>query len=132
MTITPNAWRFPLERMAPFSGDGRLYLAFDHLIAAKAERLLLVPMWLTAGDLRRAVPGCPCPWEDVLAILQEAPEAVRPLRPAQVLEDQRTAPLVSLADWGWRLERFTLPGGVKPLRRVVHESGVCFAPVLGG
>lgn len=119
--------------LASLSADQRLHRAFDHLIAATPGSLLLCPVWLSAGDLSSVIDGCPVPWDEIDGVLADPPDGVRPLGPAEALSAATgIAPLILLFPWGWRDETFRLPLHHKPLRRLVHESGLRYAMAGGG
>jgi len=58
-----------IDILRGFSADGRLYRAFDHLIAARHGSLLMVPLIVLQGRFDGVVDGCPVPWEEVCAVL---------------------------------------------------------------
>lgn len=118
----PAFLRLPLETLASFSQDGRVFRSFDHLILAKHGALLLVPVWAATGDLRRVVDGCPVPWEEVFDVLDAPAMGVSVGDPAVV-----PSPLRALAGDDWQLQLFRLARREKKTRRFVHSSGIRFA-----
>lgn len=69
MMAHPNALYLHISALAPFSADGTIYRAFDHLIASRMGTVLLAPIHAVQGDLTQVVDGCPVPWEEVGAVL---------------------------------------------------------------
>lgn len=66
----------PIEHLRLFSGNGLVYHAFDHFIAARFGTLLIVPPRLVVGDLDEVVvQGCPVPHEEVYAVLEYSCES---------------------------------------------------------
>jgi len=59
----------PIDRLRLFSADGHVYQAFNHLIAARNGTLLLVPPALVLVGGGEIVSGCPVPYDEVLAVL---------------------------------------------------------------
>ncbi len=118
----PAFLRIPLETLLPFSHDGRAFRSFDHLIFARVGCLLLVPVWMGAGDLRRVVDGCPVPWEEAFDVLDAPALGV-------TMGDQVCVPkpLLALAAEGWQQQVFRLARRVETTRRFVHSSGIRFA-----
>lgn len=53
-------------------GGGRLYWAFQHLIAARPGSVLLLPDRKAVGPLAAARQACPVPYDQVLAALDPA------------------------------------------------------------
>lgn len=115
--------RLPLETLLPFTQDGRVFRAFDHLILARVGALLLVPVWRVAGDLRRVIDGCPVPWEEVCDVLDAPALSVVACDPADAL--------VRLSPTGWQREFFHLARrDNRRVKRLVHPAmGLRFAEV---
>lgn len=117
---------FPLRAIAGLSEDGTVYRAFNYLVAYRHGELLLVPVAMGGGDLRRVVDRCPIPWEEVCAVLDSPPEDPTPLSPEVFARN-----LPAVAAWraeGWTIDHIAL--GASPrrvLKRYVHFSGVRFA-----
>lgn len=126
---------FPLERLRLFSADGLVYRAFEHLIAARMDTLLLVPVHLVTGPWHlpsgrpAVVDGCPVPWEEVHAVLKY------PV----------THPLTQPAKWNVDIELKYLGidasaceldaiapmvNGEEKVLRMVHPCGVRYAVVM--
>jgi len=66
-----------IDRIRLFSGNGEVYRAFHHLVAARVGTLLMVPLHLVVGRCDGVVDGCPVPWEEVYAVMEYP--AVHPL-----------------------------------------------------
>lgn len=120
----PAFLRLPLETLAGFSHDRRVFRSFDHLILPGVGSLLLVPIWAAEGDLRRVVDGCPVPWEEVCDVLDSPALGVSVGDPGVV-----PAPLRALAGDDWQLQLFCLARREKKTRRFVHSSGIRFADI---
>lgn len=118
----PAFFRLPLETLAGFSQDGRVFRSFDHLILPKNGELLLVPVWAATGDFRRVIDGCPVPWEEVFDVLDAPAMGVSVGDPEIV-----PSPLRALAGDDWQLQLFRLARREKKTRRFVHSSGIRFA-----
>lgn len=58
------------DALQRFSGDGKLYRAYDHLIAATHGMLLMAPLIVVQGRFTNVVDGCPVPWEEVFAVIE--------------------------------------------------------------
>lgn len=108
----------PLNSLAPFSEDGRVFRSFGRLILARQGSVLLVPVALVQGDLTRVIDGCPVPWEEVADVLDAPP------LPKAGIPDLVPA-LQGVFPSGWRGERFALgPDGLIGSRFVHEVSGV--------
>jgi hypothetical protein len=121
---------FPLVdagRLANFSGDGRLYRAFDHVVAALHGSVLLVPMYRAAGDLSGLVDGCPVPWDEVDEVLRSERGAEHAFDFDGDRYGPRVMALAALARDGWTLDFMRLRGSAQLVWRLVHRSGVRFA-----
>lgn len=120
----PAFLRLPLESLCRFSHDGRAFRSFDHLIFARMGVLLLVPVWMASGDLRRVVDGCPVPWEEAFDVLDAPALGV-------TVGDQASIPqpLLSLVGDGWQQQVFKLARRGTTSRRFVHHTGIRFAEV---
>lgn len=57
------------DALQRFSADGKLYRAYDHLIAATHGMLLMAPLIVVQGRFTDVVDGCPVPWEEVFAVI---------------------------------------------------------------
>lgn len=121
----------PLPLLAAVSGDGRVWRAFDHLIAAGAGRLLCVPLHLARGELTGVVDGCPVPWEEALVVI-DAPFAAHPLAPACPADPPLLQALRLAVPWGWGQDWIRFGRGTSPVRRIGHESGLRYAVVEDG
>lgn len=128
--MTAKPLRISLSVIAAFSLDGRVFRAFDHLIAAGVGELLLVPVGLAEGDLRGVVDGCPVPWEEAWTTLDA------PLKQSVALDSElmqwRWARLLKVCRNGWQLDQIGLgnsAGAQKSLDRMTHLSGVRFVQI---
>jgi hypothetical protein len=120
----PALFRLPLGTLAGWSHDGRVFRSFDHLILPKPGALLLVPVWVASGDLRRVIDGCPVPWEEVFDVL-DAPAAGVSVGDPEVVP----TPLRALAGDDWQLQVFRMARRLRSTRRFVHSSGMRFADI---
>lgn len=118
----PALLRLPLETLLPFSHDGRAFRSFDHLIFSRMGFLLLVPVWMASGDLRRVVDGCPVPWEEAFDVLDAPAMGVTVGDQVRVPD-----PLLRLVGDGWQQQVFRLARRNDTTRRFVHTSGIRFA-----
>jgi hypothetical protein len=57
------------DTLQGFSADGRVYRAYDHLIAATHGMLLVAPLIVVQGRFHDVVDGCPVPWEEVYGLI---------------------------------------------------------------
>lgn len=118
----------PVSAIAAFSANGRVHRAFNHLIAAAPGTLLCVPLVLAAGDLRGVVDGCPVPWEEVWAVLDQPPAG--PIAVTQDLIAHSWPPLAAVLPPGWELDFVPLGRAPRPVcSRLTHPCGVRFAQV---
>lgn len=120
----PALLRIPLETLSAFSHDGRVFRSFDHLILARPGALLLAPVWVAVGDLRRVIDGCPVPWVEVFDVLDAPAAWVAVGEPGMV-----PAPLRRLSGDEWQVQGFRLALRGKTTRRFVHSSGIRFADI---
>lgn len=125
MMLHPSLFpRIHVSQLAPFSGDGRVYWAFDHLIVGQAGTLLLVPLWVVHGPIINAVHGCPVPWEEVFDVLH-----TERVKTAQAHVDRSPSHIVAalgeLVREMW-LQDFIHTGGALAAR-FSHVSGITFA-----
>lgn len=58
------------DALQRFSGDGKLYRAYDHLIAAANGTLLVAPIIVVQGRFHDVVDGCPVPWEEAYSVIE--------------------------------------------------------------
>lgn len=113
--------------MQRLAHGGTVWRAFDHLLAAAGDRLLLVPIGLMDGDLTQVVDGCPVPWAEVWAVLDaKNGYRTRELSPAQLAA---LAPLVAalLPPEGWVADIVPPGASVPTFSRVVSPHGVRLA-----
>lgn len=121
-----------VRTIAQFAGDGRVWRAFDHLLAAGPGRLLLVPVGLADGSLSAVTDGCPVPWPEVWAVLDA------PLREeAPALAPERLAALAPLAaahltPYGWVRDVVPAAAAVPTLTRLISPDGVRLALLGSG
>lgn len=125
--MPPALLRVPLETLATFSEDGRVFRSFDHLILAKPGSLLLVPPWLVRGNFAEVVDRCPVPWQEVWDVL-ESPAVDGPAG-LDGADDALPDFLPRLIDGAWAREFFRMTLRQEPLRRWVHTSGIRFSKV---
>lgn len=115
------------QQLADFSDDGRLYRAFNHVVAAQSGSVLLVPMYLVRGDLSGVVDGCPVPWEEVDDVLRVAPAAVHDFD----FEAEPYSPLLmrlaALFPGAWRLDFVNINRSTHAAWRLQHACGPRFA-----
>lgn len=125
-----NFPRTPLSVIAAFSLDGRVFRAFDHLIAAGVGELLFVPVHLAEGDLRGVVDGCPVPWGEVWAVL-DTPLSKGASLDGEALE-WNWPRLYQICNRGWQIDQIGLGnsrGERKSLDRLTHVSGLRFVQI---
>lgn len=118
--------------IAGFAADGRVYRAFDHLLAVGAADLLLVPLGRTTGDLRHVTDGCPLPWPEVWTVIDadpkdiaatlNAPGTAVPVPPEAMCADHPRLALIT--PYGWTLDLLA-----HRMERLTHVSGIRFARV---
>lgn len=117
----------PVNAVVKFAADGRVWRAFDHLLAAGPGRLALFPVGLCDGDLTRVVDGCPVPWPEVWAAI-DAPRGahVRALTPDALAQ---VAPMAAalLPPHGWVQDAVPALATVPTMRRLVAPCGVRLA-----
>jgi len=125
--ITP---RTPLFLVAAFSPEGRVFRAFDHLIAAGIGEMLLCPVHLAEGDLRGVIDYCPVPWEEAWAVLDT------PLDGAAAIDCETMSSqwprLARLHRSGWLADSIGLGNSVaqtKSIDRITHASGLRFVRI---
>jgi hypothetical protein len=117
--------------VARFSRDGRVWRAFDCLLAAGPGTLLLVPVGLAEGDLTRVVDGCPVPWPEVWAVLDAPAEQVRQLPPEALA---KLVPLAAawLTPFGWERDVVPARESVPTMTRLRAPDGVRLALLGAG
>lgn len=123
--------RVHVRQLAPFSGDGRVYWAFDHLVAARSGAVLLVPMWVVHGPLDGCVHGCPVPWDEVFDVLH-TPRHKAHQAPVAESASALVSALGDLTREMWMADSIITGGGIAA--RFSHVSGIVFAaaPDLAG
>lgn len=119
-----------VRTVARFAADGRVWRAFDHLLALGAGGLLLVPVGLGDGDLRCVTDGCPVPWPEVWAVLDAPPAAPRQVSPARLAALSPLA-AASFAPYGWVSEVVPAVGAVPTMLRLTAPDGVRLAMLRG-
>jgi len=125
--ITP---RTPLAMVAAFSLDGRVFRAFNHLIAAGVGELMFCPVHLADGDLRGVIDYCPVPWEEAWTVLDT------PLDDSVPVDFASTANhwprLAALHDTGWEYDQIAIGNSIsvqKTIERMTHASGLRFVRI---
>jgi hypothetical protein len=125
--ITP---RTPLILIASFAVDGRVFRAFDHLIAAGVGEILLAPMVVADGDLRGVIDYCPVPWEEAWTVLDTPLDEATPLDDVTLLRNWPR--LARLHRSGWQFDQISIgnsSGPTKSIDRVAHASGLRFVRI---
>ncbi len=116
----------PLQSIARFSHNGRVFRSFGRLLAVRSGALLAVPAMLGAGDFSAVVDGCPVPWHEVFAAVDtpSAPDS-RPLSADDLAAAQ---PLLAalFSPYGWTQDSIALGAGCRPVARVSSPDGVIF------
>lgn len=110
--------------VAGFAGDGRVYRAFNHLLASRPGEMLLVPLGRTVGDLRAVVDACPLPWAEVWAVLDAAPAAPALVPPESLCAEHPR--LAMITPYGWVRDALEIGA-----TRLTHASGIRFALAAG-
>lgn len=126
----PSASSIPLDLIAGFSATGRVYRAFDRLIAAQMGSVLLVPIWLSRGDLSGTVDGCPVPWDEIQDLLHLERVAVSDFALEPDTYSDQVIKMAALAKDGWSVDVIHVnrhPQG--RAWRFSHRSGICYAVV---
>ncbi len=115
-----------VSTVARFASNHKVWRAFDHLLAAGAGSLLLVPVGLAEGDLTTVVDGCPVPWPEVWAVLDAPAVRSEPLCEQALY---RCAPLaaVSFAPFGWVRDVVPARATVPTITRLTAPDGVLLA-----
>lgn len=125
--VAERLLQVPVSSVARFAVDGRVWRAFDHLLATGPGRLALFPVGLVDGDLTRVVDGCPVPWAEVWAVI-DAPEAPagRVLTPEALA---RLAPLAAahLPPHGWWMDVVPSRATVPTVTRLTAPCGARLA-----
>lgn len=124
----------PIEAMQLFANEGRVYRAFDHLIAARPGALMIVPIRLVTGSVQDVIDGCPVPHEEVYAVLEyQSADPVHCLRSTMPELTQ----INRLGYLGFDLYEFTVDrispmvnGHADNVLRLSHPSGVRYAVVM--
>lgn len=120
----------PLALIAEFSATGKVYRAFDHLIAAQMGSVLLVPICLSRGDLLATVDGCPVPWDEIHDLLHLERVAVSDFDLEPDAYSDQVIKLGALAKDGWSVDVINVnrhPDG--RAWRFCHPSGIRYAVV---
>lgn len=120
----------PIEQIAEFSATGKIYRAFDHLIAAQMGSVLLVPICLTRGDLLTTIDGCPVPWDEIHDLLHLGRVAVSDFDLDPDAYSDQVTKLFALSREGWTLDVISInrhPAG--RAWRFCHISGIRYAVV---
>lgn len=128
MMAHPNL--FPsinVSQLAAFAGEGQLFRAFDHVVAALHGSVLLVPMYRAAGDLSRMVDGCPVPWDELDDVLRVERRAVHAIDFAAERYSPLVMGLAELAPDGWDLDFMNVRGSQFQVWRFQHRCGIRFA-----
>jgi hypothetical protein len=128
MMALPN--QFPsiaAAQLAAFSADGRLYRAYNHVVAALHGCVLLVPLYLVRGDLSQLVDGCPVPWEEVDDVLRREPGATHVFDFAAEPYGALIRGVADLVPSGWSLDFVDINRSSHLAWRLMHWSGLRFA-----
>lgn len=119
-----------VSTIAAFSRDGRVFRAFGHLLAAAAGSVLCVPLALAGGSLRHVTDGCPVPWGEAFAVLDEPSRA--PVALPELTLAREFPLLAGIAPAAWASDWIGLgPGAPRPVLRLTHESGIRYAVARG-
>ncbi|MFH2082040.1 MAG: hypothetical protein ABIK08_11215 [Pseudomonadota bacterium] len=114
-------------QLATFSSDGRLYRAYNHVVAALSGAVLLVPMYLVRGELSGLVDGCPVPWEEVDDVLRMAPAATHAFDFAAEPYSPLVMGLADLFPGRWSLDFVNINRSSHHAWRLQHACGPRFA-----
>ena len=121
--------RTPLILIAAFAVDGRVFRAFDHLIAAGVGEILFAPVVIAEGDLCGVIDYCPVPWEEAWAVVDTPLDEARPLCDKDMTKWPR---LSRLHATGWSFDEISIgnsAGPNKSIERVSHNTGLRFARI---
>lgn len=115
--------------IAGFSGDGRVYRAFGHLLALHDgwPAVLLVPLGRSTGDLRHVTDGIPIPWHQAWSVIDTPPAEAQGVPPETMCADAPKLALIT--PYGWSVDHILLPGVEHVVQRLSHVSGIRFARV---
>lgn len=118
------AAQVPVAAVVAFAADGRVWRAFDHLLATGPGTLALFPVGLIDGDLTRVTDGCPVPWPEVWAVLDTpCTPWDRPL-PPEVLARLVPKAAAHLSPYGWTQDVVPARATVPSMTRLVAPCGV--------
>lgn len=121
-----------IDRVRAFANQGKVYRAFNHLIAARMGTLLMVPMQLIAGRCDDVIDGCPVPWEEVHAVLEYPVSSPRPKRNWPWYQDHvQQLKSLGLDPAACELDFISpMVKGEEKVLRVKHPCGVRYAVVI--
>ena len=128
--MNDSSLEISVSAIAGFSGDGRVFRAFGHLLGVGngGGTMFLVPLGRSHGDLRQVTDGCPVPWHEVVAVIDTPPTAAAPQLPETMCAHHPA--LALLTPYGWLLDRIAInPGDSASIERLTHVSGLRFARV---
>jgi len=115
------------DALQQFSANGRLYRAYDHLIAATHGTLLVAPLIVVQGRFHDVIDGCPVPWEEVYSVIEtEGEPFLMELAhmPTIHTEVKRLAPL-GLERSSWEFDFIGVHDNARRnILRLKHPSGV--------
>lgn len=128
MMAHPNAFYLHISALEPFSADGTIYRAFDHLIASRMGTVLLAPIHAVQGDLTQVVDGCPVPWEEVGAVLDAPFDQALDFGLADGFGyGPAVRQMARLAETGWDMAPLRLRPEASAVWAFRHVSGLRYA-----
>ncbi|HRH13212.1 MAG TPA: hypothetical protein PK225_02550 [Azonexus sp.] len=122
--MTPAS--IPVQTIARFAHEGRVFRSFGRFLAARDGSLLAVPVGLATGDFSAVRDGSPVPWGEVLAAIDTPVSTLfEALQPEQLA---RLAPLLAalFPPYGWAHDHIAVSAGGRPVARVSSPDGVIF------
>lgn len=123
--MTPAS--IPLQVIARFSHDGRVFRSFGHFIAAMNGSLLAVPIGLVTGDFSGVRDGCPVPWYEVFAVVDTPKSEFAPVLAPEVLLQESPLLASLFPPYGWVQDSISVSEGWGPVPRVISPDGVIFS-----
>lgn len=119
-----------IAAIAEFAGDGKVYRAFDRLIAASVGSVLLVPIFISRGLLTEARDGCPVPWDEIHDVLNVERVAVSPFSIDADTYSDHVNKIAALAMNGWTVDVMNVNRHPDQRAwRFCHPSGIRYAVV---
>lgn len=130
MLFAPHCLPYTVSthQLMQFTQTRQLYRAYDHLIAAQHGSVLITPLFMVNGNFSDVIDGCPVPWVEVMAILEDEALPFFMEFDQMPLVEKAMQPVTSIFTNDWDFDFISLEvEGPQNILRFIHPSGMRYA-----